>query len=103
MFAEDLSAVWELALQSLTQDGVEWFILSSADIQTTEREGNDLFEAFEVIGSFGSLPEILRRERPDIDYSLYRTARFKDFNGEGDVCNGESLHKGHCQLLNNIY
>lgn len=62
MLTEDLGTIGELALQSLAQDGVEWFILCSADIQTTERESDDLLEALEVVGSFCCLLEILGSE-----------------------------------------
>jgi len=60
VLTEDLSTIGELALQSFAQNRIEWLILRCADIQTTERKCDDLFEALEVIGSFGRLPEILR-------------------------------------------
>lgn len=55
VLTEDLSAVLERALESLSQDRVEGLVLARADVQTAHREGNHLLEALEVVRCFRGL------------------------------------------------
>ena len=45
VLTEDLGTVCKVSLKGFTQDGVEGLELRGADIQGTQREGNDMLEA----------------------------------------------------------
>ncbi len=62
VLAINLSAIRELSLQSLSQDWIEWLILTSAYVYPTKSEGNYKLESLEVIFSLRSLAEVLGPE-----------------------------------------
>ena len=70
MLTENGCAIRELSLQSFSKDWIEWLVLTGAQVQTTQREGDNLLESFQVIGSLSCLLEKLRGERPNIDNAL---------------------------------
>ena len=55
-----------------------------------------------MISSFGSLDQVLGQEWPDVHNPLNRWSGFEDLNRQRDMRDSESLHKIHCQLLQNL-
>jgi hypothetical protein len=102
VLTEYLCAVRILTLQSLSQDGIERLVLASTDVQTTQRKSDHLLESFQVILCLSCLLQVLGCERPEVNYALNGTSRFKDFNGKRDVSNGKALKQSHCQLFYHI-
>jgi hypothetical protein len=45
MLTEDFSAIYILALKSLSQDWVKWFVLTSTDIEAAQGKSYNLFES----------------------------------------------------------
>jgi hypothetical protein len=49
VFTINLSSIFKVSLESLSENRIEWLILACTDIETAQSESNNVLESFKVI------------------------------------------------------
>lgn len=85
-------AVAKTALVRLPQQGVEWFVLPSAQVQRRQLETDDPLQSLYRVGALTRCDQLGARVGPKVDNTLDGRPVLKDFDWEGNVRNRETFH-----------